>query len=141
MAGSLFGLQDLSDKLNASVGSSGTSDDVAGQTGQAVQGWLKESIFPLMIGVVIFVTVLAVFYGAFQYFTAYGDENKATSAKKTITYGFIGLFIALIAFTITAYVSQNLMSKDAIQDTYNSNTQIAPITEEGDYGKAKDLLK
>jgi len=92
----LFGLEDLSNKLNNSVGT-GDTEAMTKAVGGELQGWLQNYIFPLMIGLVIFATVLAVFYGGFLYFTAYGDENKATMAKKSITYGFIGLFIALVA--------------------------------------------
>lgn len=139
---SLFGLNDLSEKLNASVGQTGTGTDsttMATTVGDTVQTWLQTSIFPLVIGAVIFVTVLAVFYGAFLYFTAYGDENRATTAKKSITYGFIGLFIALAAFTITSYVRQNLISKDAEQNIYDK--PVAPVTEGGNYGQSSELFK
>ena len=142
MADSLFGLKDLSDNLNASISSSGgtstDSDALATSMGTAVQSWLQGSIFPLIIGVVIFVTILAVFYGGFLYFTAYGDENKALAAKKSITFGFIGLFIALSAFTITSYVRQNLIKKEAERRIYENFS--APVTSEGAYDSGEDLL-
>lgn len=134
----LFGLEDLSNKLNDSVGS-GDTQAMTQAVGGELQGWLQDSIFPLMIGMVIFATVLAVFYGGFLYFTAYGDENRATTAKKSITYGFIGLFIALVAFTITSYVRQNLVTKEAEEKLYQGYT--APITQEGSYTSGEELLK
>lgn len=134
----LFGLNELSDKLNASVGS-GDTEMMTKAVGGSIQNWLQDSIFPLMIGVVIFVTVLAVFYGGFLYFTAYGDENRATTAKKSITYGFVGLFIALIAFTITSYVRQNLITKKAEEELYKNYS--APVTENAPFSTGAELLR
>jgi len=42
--------------------------------------------------------------GAFQYFTAYGDEAKATAAKNTILYAIIGVIIIVLAKVIISWV-------------------------------------
>lgn len=152
---SLLNLEGLSNQLNAAVtnpvsnpnattniNGQAVSDPLAESVGGAIQTWLQASIFPLIMGTVIFATVLAVFYGGFLYFTAYGDENKATTAKKSITYGFIGLAIALLAFTITSYVRQNLLTKQAEQEINEEYT--APVTNEDDStytNKAQELFE
>lgn len=123
MADSLLGLEKLSGDLNSAAGTAKPADLAA-----TVQEWLQESIYPLIMGAIIFVTVASVFYGGFLYFTAYGDENKATQAKKSITYGFIGLFIALSAFTIITYVRQNIVSREAEEEIYENFE--APVTED-----------
>jgi len=112
---SLLNLDQLSNDLNQSA-STGDPKDLAIK----IQNWLQESIYPLILGAVVFVTLGAVFYGGFLYFTAYGDENKAAQGKKSITYGFIGLFIALIAFSIVTYVQQNIVSKEAEKKIYKN---------------------
>ena len=43
------------------------------------------------------IAVGVVLYGAFLYFTAGGDEQKAAKAKKALTYGLVGGFIVLAA--------------------------------------------
>ena len=75
-----------------------------------VAAYLRDRVFTLLIAAAVTCTVIFVFYGAFQYFTAYGDENKATNAKKTLTYAFIGLLISFLAMGIAGMVQQNLVS-------------------------------
>lgn len=149
---SLLNLENLSNKLNNAVTSTdgsqtvdpntgAVSNSLAQNVGGAVQSWLQSSIFPLIIGFAIFATVAAVFYGGFLYFTAYGDENKAANAKKSITFGFIGLIIVLLAFTITSYVRQNLLSKQSEETIYQGYS--APVTDSGDNSytdSAQDLF-
>lgn len=50
---------------------------------------------------------LAIIYlmiGAIQYFTAYGDEAKATTAKNTILYAIIGIVVIVLAKVIIGEV-------------------------------------
>lgn len=42
--------------------------------------------------------------GSIQYFTAYGDEQKATAAKNTILYSIIGVIIIVLAKVIISWV-------------------------------------
>ncbi len=74
--------------------------------------WLSGKALPLLTGAAIFVTVLFVFYGAFLYFTAYGDENKATQAKKTLTFAMIGFSIALMSLPIINYVKRSFITEE-----------------------------
>jgi len=113
----LFGLDQLTKWLDTAVtsSSSSTSDQLAGSlyTGVFVN-WFQTYGFPLLIGVATFFVVLYIFYGAFLYFTAYGDENRAMQAKKTLTYAFVGLVIVLVAFAIASFV-QRLLIEDKIK--------------------------
>ena len=99
-----------------STTSTGTTDDLATGISVALTNWFRHNLFPIMIGVAVFITVLFVFYGSFLYFTAYGDENRATQAKKTITYAFVGFFIAAVALGITNYTKRILISQQYEQE-------------------------
>ncbi|PIT97418.1 hypothetical protein COT77_01540 [Candidatus Berkelbacteria bacterium CG10_big_fil_rev_8_21_14_0_10_41_12] len=59
----------------------------------------------------ITITVAAVFYGAFMYFTAYGNEQKALVAKKAITAAFIGVIISGLSFSASTYIKRSLISQ------------------------------
>ena len=50
------------------------------------------------------VAAIYIIIGAIQYFTAYGDEAKATAAKNPITYAIIGAVLIVIARLIIAWV-------------------------------------
>lgn len=43
-------------------------------------------------------------YGAFLYVSAFGDESKTASAKKTITSALIGVILAVLAYTLITIV-------------------------------------
>jgi len=82
------------------------------------------------MGAAVFTTILFVFYGAFLYFTAYGDENRATQAKKTLSYAFVGLLIVLLAFTIASFVQRLLLggTQSQLQVPSTSNQNVDPRT-------------
>lgn len=103
-------LKNLEEMLSSAAQNSGSS--LPQEINKAITTWLGANIFQLLWTVVIFVVFAFVFYGAFLYFTAYGDENRALMAKKTITYAFVGLAIAAFAIGITMYVSNILLDKD-----------------------------
>lgn len=111
-------INNLSDQINAAVmrGSGNDTDALATGINSALTSWFSKNIFPLMVGVSVFITVLFVFYGSFLYFTAYGDENRATQAKKTITYAFVGFFIAAVALGIANYSKRILIRNQYEQD-------------------------
>ena len=43
--------------------------------------------------------------GGIQILTAYGNEEKIASGKKTVTYAIVGLLIAILAYAIVSIVS------------------------------------
>jgi len=101
-------LEELGNQLSSV--SQGPLDSIPQQLYTKIASYLSARIFPLLIAAAITCTIIFVFYGAFQYFTAYGDENKATNAKKTLTYAFVGLLISFLAMGIAGMVQQNLVS-------------------------------
>ncbi len=49
--------------------------------------------------------VLFIIIGGVQILTAYGDDGKVETAKKTITYAIIGLLIAMLSYAIVSIIS------------------------------------
>ena len=86
--------------------------------------YLRDNVFVLLTRVAIALAIIFIFYGAMQYFTAYGDENRATNAKKTITYAFIGLIIAFMSMGIAGLVQQSTTNSLIQQPLTN---QQAPV--------------
>lgn len=113
MPDSPLGLEGLANQLQTNVQMVNDPKRLPTALYAAISGWLADKIFPLIIGVSILATLLFTFYGAFLYFTAYGDENRATQAKKSITFAIVGFVITLLAFSISAYVQNVIISKDA----------------------------
>ena len=57
-----------------------------------------------ILGFISIVAVLMVIWGGVQYLTSAGDESKAENGKKTVTYAFIGLIIAGLAYGIVEVI-------------------------------------
>ena len=60
------------------------------------------------IGLSIMVAVLAIIYGGVVYSAAGGDQERITSAKKSIKYAIMGLAMAGIAYAIVNVVIEIL---------------------------------
>lgn len=91
----------------------GIRDAVLGKTGiMQVMSWLM----PWLISG----TLIAAFYGAFLYFTAYGNEQKALQAKKVIVTALVGFVISGLSFTIVAYF-QRIFISQSVEDSMHSN--------------------
>lgn len=108
------GLADFESSLNQATRNNDNTQLVSGVYG-AVARFLNERVFQLLISSAIALAVLFIFYGAMQYFTAYGDENKATNAKKTLSYAFLGLVIAFMSMGIAGLVQQSVTNSQALQ--------------------------
>jgi hypothetical protein len=54
------------------------------------------------------VSVIVIVIAGISYATAQGDESKTKKARQAILGGLIGLAVALLAFTITSFVANQL---------------------------------
>lgn len=74
-------------------------------------GWKIQQVNDMLTNVTgialsIAGTVAAIFIiiGGFSYLTAYGDETKAETGKKTLTWAIIGLVVIMLAKVFTATI-------------------------------------
>ena len=61
---------------------------------------LTDRIITFLITISATIAVLMIVWAGIQYLTAYGNEDKTTQAKKTITWALIGLAIVALVYTI-----------------------------------------
>lgn len=108
-----YTLETLSNQLNSAAQNSGAA--LPAEIKGALSSFISHYMFRLLWIGLIFVVFTFVFYGAFLYFTAYGDENRALQAKKTITYAFIGLVIGAVAMGAATYINNILVSNQTQQ--------------------------
>ncbi len=74
-----------------------------------------QSVFGIVTGLVcwftrlalIFIVVMVVYYGI-QFMTARGDSTKFADAKKSFTYGLVGILVILGTYTIIATIANGL---------------------------------
>ena len=63
-----------------------------------------SKIINVVLGVLGVVAVAVVIYGGFLFLTAQGDPGKIKKGKDSITWGIIGLIIALLSWSIINFV-------------------------------------
>lgn len=73
-------------------------DKVGGNNG------LFVSIVNLIIYLTASISILMVIIGAFKYVTSSGEPSQTKSAKDTVLYALIGLFVAISSFAIVRLV-------------------------------------
>jgi cytochrome bd-type quinol oxidase subunit 2 len=66
---------------------------------------IKNVITAALVFAGIIAVALIIFAGA-KYITSKGDQAKIDSAKKTLTYAFVGLAIIFLSFFIVSFISQ-----------------------------------
>ncbi len=71
---------------------------------------IAAKIVRVALGFLGVVALGIILYGGFVWMTSAGNEEKISTAKKILTNGLIGLVIILMAFGITQYVLNTLMS-------------------------------
>ncbi len=54
--------------------------------------------------------VIVIIFGGVRYITSTGDAGRVKQAKDTITYGVIGLAIAILAYAIVRFVISKLIT-------------------------------
>ncbi|MCK5413413.1 MAG: hypothetical protein KAI57_03480 [Candidatus Pacebacteria bacterium] len=61
-----------------------------------------------ILGFIAIIATLVIIWGGVQYLTAGGNDDAVGAAKKTISYGIIGMVIAGLAYAMVIVVTQIL---------------------------------
>ncbi|HPN96604.1 MAG TPA: pilin [Candidatus Moranbacteria bacterium] len=96
LAGPSF-LKEISTILGADESSSAISDAPSLLS-------IITNILTLLLSILGIIGIISLVTGGIMYLTAYGDEKKAETAKKMITYSIIGITVALAAVIIVQQV-------------------------------------
>ena len=70
-----------------------------------IGGRLLPTITTIVIGAAGGAAVLFIIIGAIQMLTAYGNDEKISQGKKTITFAIVGLLVAILSYTIVTIIS------------------------------------
>ncbi|MEK7644386.1 MAG: pilin [Patescibacteria group bacterium] len=84
--------------------------DCAAATGLTAQDprIVASKIINVVLGLLGIIATVLIFYAGFLWMTSAGEEEKAEKARNIIYGAVIGLIIILSAFTISAFVINNL---------------------------------
>jgi hypothetical protein len=75
-------------------------------------GELINNATTMALGIAGTVASIYIVIGAFQYFTAYGDESKAEGGKKTLMWAIIGLVFIILGQVVLGEVWQLFSGTD-----------------------------
>jgi hypothetical protein len=79
------------------------------KTGVSSQSDIGGRLLPTITNIVVAASggasVLFIIIGAIQMLTAYGNDEKISQGKKTITFAIVGLIIAILSYTIVTIIS------------------------------------
>ena len=98
-----YAIKTLGDLLNNFNGADGSKD-----LGSVIS--FIQQIFGIALDIVGMLAVIIVLYGAFLYVTAYGDDAKAETAKKTIFWAIIGVVMLALANTLVYIIKSNIIA-------------------------------
>jgi len=71
---------------------------------------IADNVLTFLLSIVGILAIISIVIGAIMYLTAYGDEDKAKTGKKIITYSLIGIAVALVALILVQQVGTLLGS-------------------------------
>lgn len=71
-------------------------------------GIMMFAITSILLPLVGIISMLFIIIGGFQYITSRGDEELATSGRRTLTNAIIGLVIVILSYVIIATVINSL---------------------------------
>ena len=74
---------------------------------------IREAIMNVtnwILGFIAIIATLVIIYGGVQYLTAGGNEDNVANAKKTISFGIIGIVICGLAYAMVIVVSTVILS-------------------------------
>lgn len=89
-------------------------NNAVGPAGETSIGGLLMSVIQLALIIVGSVAVLFIIIGGFRYITAYGNEEQAEGAKKTLLHAVLGLAIVILSFAMVSIISRLLIAGKVI---------------------------
>jgi len=92
------------------------ANSLLGKVTGGVQGtfldWLS-GVINIAVGLAALVCVGILIYSGYMYITAAGDENKVSTATKSLTYAIVGLIICFIAVILVRFVLSTILGQGA----------------------------
>ncbi len=75
--------------------------------------WLG-GVINIAVGLAALVCVGILIYSGYLYITAAGDENKVSTATKSLTYAIVGLVICFIAVILVRFVLNTILGQTGV---------------------------
>lgn len=103
---------------NVQSGVTKTSDAAGGLTMQQV----ITTVINTMLFIVGLLAVVMLIYGGIRYVTSHGDKAQVTAAKETIMYAVVGLVVAIAAFAVVQWITNDVFKGGASSGSSSSES-------------------
>ncbi len=113
---------------NAFAAGNGLSNVQSGvtKTSDAAGGLTMQQVITTVIGTMLFVVgllaVVMLIYGGIRYVTSHGDKAQVTAAKETIMYAVVGLVVAIAAFAVVQWITNDVFKGGASSSSSSSES-------------------
>lgn len=91
---------------NVQNGVTTTKNEAGGLTMQQV----INTVIGTMLFIVGLLAVIMLIYGGIRYVTSHGDKAQVTAAKETIMYAVVGLVVAIAAFAVINWITNDVFN-------------------------------
>lgn len=89
-------------------------------------GLTMQQVINTVIGTMLFVVgllaVVMLIYGGIRYVTSHGDKAQVTAAKETIMYAVVGLVVAIAAFAVIHWITNDVFKGGASSGSSSSES-------------------
>lgn len=96
------------------------------KTKDAAGGLSMQTVISTVIGTMLFVVgllaVVMLIYGGIRYVTSHGDKAQVTAAKETIMYAVVGLVVAIAAFAVVQWITNDVFKGGASSGSSSSES-------------------
>lgn len=113
---------------NAFAAGNGLSNVQSGvtKTSDAAGGLTMQQVITTVIGTMLFIVgllaVVMLIYGGIRYVTSHGDKAQVTAAKETIMYAVVGLVVAIAAFAVVQWITNDVFKGGASSSSSSSES-------------------
>lgn len=95
-------------------------------TSNAAGGLSMQTVISTVIGTMLFIVgllaVVMLIYGGIRYVTSHGDKAQVTAAKETIMYAVVGLVVAIAAFAVVQWITNDVFKGGASSGSSSSES-------------------
>lgn len=95
-------------------------------TKDAAGGLSMQTVISTVIGTMLFIVgllaVVMLIYGGIRYVTSHGDKAQVTAAKETIMYAVVGLVVAIAAFAVIQWITNDVFKGGASSGSSSSES-------------------
>lgn len=89
-------------------------------------GLTMQQVINTVIGTMLFIVgllaVIMLIYGGIRYVTSHGDKAQVTAAKETIMYAVVGLVVAIAAFAVIHWITNDVFKGGASSGSSSSES-------------------